>query len=89
MTSQEILKLKSQIFVYHIIPFDSLGIYLAENKEDALKSISKDIWEDLNPAFIEKAKPFNIYESIEIWTWDEYQKDQGFRVTDRLLEICC
>lgn len=87
MSPEEIRNIKSKVYVYYIEPFDSLGIYIAENKEDALKSITSEIWDDVEPEFYEKARPINIMDAIEIWTWEEYQDKQGFKVSDRLLEI--
>lgn len=116
MTADQIFMLRNHIFVYHIEPFDSLGIYLGDSKEEAMESIASEIWDgvdferllnpsmedrlkvledmgDLCPDYIrdrvlnEPLKPFNIYDAITIWTWDEYQKEQGFDVSMRLLEI--
>lgn len=32
-------------------------------------------------------KPIDIFNSVEIWTWEEYQEQQGFNVAEGLLEI--
>ena len=89
MLSEEIKNIKSKIFVYEIKPFGSLGIYIGENKEEVLKSINSEIWDDVVPTFYEKARPINIFNAIDIWTWEEYQEKQGFNVSERLLEIIC
>ena len=89
MLSEEIKNIKSKIFVYEIKPFGSLGIYIGENKEEALKSINSEIWDDVDSAFYEKSRPINIMDAIGIWTWEEYQEKQGFNVSERLLEIIC
>ena len=39
MLKEKIESIKKNVFVYHIIPFDSTGIYIAESKEDAFASI--------------------------------------------------
>ncbi|WP_044937863.1 hypothetical protein [Pseudobutyrivibrio sp. LB2011] len=115
MAPEQLSSIKKNIFVYNIIPFDSIGIYIADSKEDALENISKDLWDDIDwesyysnhdKRTIEalkglgfsdeliakrmqdkKHRPLNIYDSIKIWTWEEYQKEQGFNVSERLLEI--
>ena len=87
MQAEEIKNIKSKIFVYNIEPFNSIGIYIGESKEEALKSITSEIWDDVNPEFYEKARPVNIIDAIGIWTWEEYQEQQGFKVSERLLEI--
>lgn len=116
MTLEDIMRIKSKIYVYYIRPLDSLGIYLADSKEEALKSITSEIWDNVdwdklqNPSaddreaavkeylgeglsdaqisnLMEPERPINIYNAIELWTWEEYQEKQGFAVSDRLLEI--
>ena len=87
MQAEEIKNIKSKIFVYNIDPFNSIGIYIGESKEEALKSITSEIWDDVNPEFYEKARLVNIIDAIGIWTWEEYQEQQGFKVSERLLEI--
>lgn len=114
MLKEKIESIKKNVFVYHIIPFDSTGIYIAESKEDAFASISKDLWNDVdwnglqNPSkenvenileemglpvdiadkvLEQPRKPINIFNSVEIWTWEEYQEMQGFNVSSRLLEF--
>ena len=41
-------EIKSKILVYNIEPFNSIGIYIGESKEEALKSITSEIW-DIRP----------------------------------------
>lgn len=79
-------EMQEHIFVYNIIPFDSLGIYLADSKEDAMEKISHEVWDNVNPTFYNQVS-VNIFNAIEIWTWDEYKEMQGFNVSERLLEI--
>lgn len=38
-------------------------------------------------AYKYKLHLINIFNSVEIWTWKEYQEIQGFNVSSRLLEI--
>ncbi len=115
MNPEQLASIKNNIFVYNIIPFDSVGIYIADSKEDALENISKDLWDDIdwesyhsnydkNAIEVLKGfgfsddviakhmqnkthRPLNIYDAVKIWTWEEYQKMQGFNVSERLLEI--
>lgn len=88
MTKEEIKDIKSKIFVYHIKPLDSLGIYIGDNKEEATLSLLKNIWDDVDPEFYEISEPINIIGAIDVWTWEEYQEVQGFAVAERILEIC-
>lgn len=96
MNKDELKEMKKHIFVYHIVPFDSMGIYIAENKEEALKSLAQELWDDVDwerLQMIEKLgkdrKLINIMNSIELWTWEEYQEQQGFNISERILEIVC
>ena len=118
MNKDELKEMKKHIFVYHIVPFDSMGIYIAENKEEALISLSQELWDNVdwerlqNPSeeeikqhiedmfgtdyseqIIEKLgkdrKKINIINAIELWTWEEYQAQQGFNISERILEIVC
>jgi len=69
--------IKRHIYVYKIQEIDSLGIYISETemKEKALEMIREDL----------DAEKMSL--SVTLWTWDEYKELQGFRVSEKILEI--
>ena len=45
MTEKTAKLIKQHIFVYWSEAFGSMGIYIADSKEDAIRSINEDLWD--------------------------------------------
>lgn len=85
-----IKEIRNCIFVYEFKDIDSLGIYIADNdsKEDAYEDLKKTLMGNLSATNeMEKKRLKEIENSISIWTWEEYQAEQGLNISERLLEI--
>ena len=80
----KIENLKKHIFVCHIKVFDSLGIYIGESKEEAFESLAKELCLDVPLEVVGMDK---IAELFDIWSWEEYQEEQGFKNINGYLEI--
>lgn len=124
MTEETAKLIKQHIYVYWSEAFGSMGIYLADSKEDALRSINEDLWEKYDwenydiiakrpvskeeklQQLIEKygegfrhiaeaiaenktsdVRPFDLGKAVEIYTLEEWQEQQKFFVSERLIEI--
>ena len=124
MTEETAKLIKQHIYVYWSEAFGSMGIYIADSKEDAIRSINEDLWdkydwenydaiakrpvsreEKLNE-LVEKygegfrhiaeaiannkksdVRPIDLRKAIEIYTLEEWQEQQKFFVSERLIEI--
>ena len=124
MTEETAKLIKQHIYVYWSEAFGSMGVYIADSKEDAIRSINEDLWdkydwenydaiarkpvsreEKLNE-LVEKygegfrhiaeaiannkksdVRPIDLRKAIEIYTLEEWQEQQKFFVSERLIEI--
>ena len=124
MTEETAKLIKQHIYVYWSEAFGSMGIYIADSKEDAIRSINEDLWdkydwenydaiakrpvsreEKLNE-LVEKygegfrhiaeaiannkksdVRPMDLRKAVEIYTLEEWQEQQKFFVSERLIEI--